>query len=112
MRSCAFFILDAATISMALVILRVLCTLLILLRISLEPAIYPSTFVFSLLWSAAAHADLFVTMTHHQCCRVGRPSVARRQALRALASPASLTRTAPSRRSLFHSMKSNMLHSS
>src|SRR3979409_2244144 len=38
-RSCAFFIFDAATISMALVILRVLCTLLILLRISFEPAI-------------------------------------------------------------------------
>src|SRR5205823_9479887 len=38
MRSCAFFIFDAATISMALVILRVLCTLLILLRISFEPA--------------------------------------------------------------------------
>ena len=37
-RSCAFFIFDAATISMALVILRVLCTLLILLRISLVPA--------------------------------------------------------------------------
>src|SRR4029434_7449171 len=35
-RSCAFFIFDAATISMALVILRVLCTLLILPRISLE----------------------------------------------------------------------------
>src|SRR5436190_12174317 len=32
--SCAFFIFDAATISIALVILRVLCTLLILLRIS------------------------------------------------------------------------------
>ena len=38
-RSCAFFIFDAATISIALVILRVLCTLLILLRISLVPAI-------------------------------------------------------------------------
>jgi len=38
MRSCAFFIFEAATISIALVILRVLCTLLILLRISLEPA--------------------------------------------------------------------------
>src|SRR5262245_66204424 len=38
MRSCAFFIFDAATISIALVILRVLCTLLILLRISLVPA--------------------------------------------------------------------------
>ena len=39
MRSWAFFIFEAATISIALVILRVLCTLLILLRISLEPAI-------------------------------------------------------------------------
>ncbi len=38
MRSWAFFIFEAATISMALVILRVLCTLLILLRISLVPA--------------------------------------------------------------------------
>ena len=38
MRSCAFFIFEAATISIALVILRVLCTLLILLRISFEPA--------------------------------------------------------------------------
>jgi hypothetical protein len=37
-RSCALRILDAATISIALVILRVFCTLLILLRISLEPA--------------------------------------------------------------------------
>ena len=34
-RSCALRILDAATISMALVILRVFSTLLILLRISL-----------------------------------------------------------------------------
>ena len=39
MRSWAFFIFEAATISMALVILRVLCTLLILFRISFEPAI-------------------------------------------------------------------------
>ena len=38
MRSWAFFIFEAATISIALVILRVLCTLLILLRISLVPA--------------------------------------------------------------------------
>src|SRR5208337_859907 len=38
-RSCAFFIFEAATISMALVILRVLCTLLILPRISFELAI-------------------------------------------------------------------------
>src|SRR5512137_2707872 len=38
-RSWAFFIFEAATISIALVILRVLCTLLILLRISFEPAI-------------------------------------------------------------------------
>src|SRR5512135_2972242 len=37
-RSCAFFIFDAATISIALVILRVLCTLLILPRISFELA--------------------------------------------------------------------------
>src|SRR4029450_10763 len=41
-RSCAFFIFDAATISIALVILRVLCTLLILFRISFEPAISSS----------------------------------------------------------------------
>jgi hypothetical protein len=43
-RSCAFFIFDAATISIALVILRVFCTLLILLRISFDPAIsrFPS----------------------------------------------------------------------
>src|SRR3977135_2353283 len=39
MRSWVFLILEAATISIALVILRVFCTLLILLRISLEPAI-------------------------------------------------------------------------
>src|SRR5208283_822103 len=39
MRSCAFFIFEAATISIALVILRVLCTLLILPRISFELAI-------------------------------------------------------------------------
>src|SRR3954470_13256443 len=38
MRSWAFFIFEAATISIALVILRVLCTLLILLRISFDPA--------------------------------------------------------------------------
>ena len=38
-RSWAFFIFEAATISIALVILRVFCTLLILLRISFEPAI-------------------------------------------------------------------------
>src|SRR5690606_7844485 len=37
--SCALRILDAATISMALVIFRVFCTLLILVRISLIPAI-------------------------------------------------------------------------
>src|ERR1051326_5922696 len=37
-RSCAFFIFDAATSSIALVILRVFCTLLILFRISFEPA--------------------------------------------------------------------------
>src|SRR5215470_4094712 len=38
MRSCALRILLAATISIALVILRVLCTLLILMRISLALA--------------------------------------------------------------------------
>ena len=38
-RSCAFFIFEAATISIALVILRVLCTLLILPRISFGLAI-------------------------------------------------------------------------
>src|SRR5258706_10342085 len=38
MRSWALRILEAATISMALVILRVFCTLLILVRISLLPA--------------------------------------------------------------------------
>ena len=38
MRSCAFFIFEAATISIAFVILRVFCTLLILRRISLVPA--------------------------------------------------------------------------
>jgi len=45
MRSWAFFIFEAATISIAFVILRVLCTLLILLRISLEPAMsaYPAS---------------------------------------------------------------------
>src|SRR3954469_6076552 len=37
MRSCAFLILEAATISIALVILRVFCTLRILTRISLVP---------------------------------------------------------------------------
>src|ERR1700676_2525745 len=39
MRSCARRIFDAATISIALVILRVFCTLLILPRISFIPAI-------------------------------------------------------------------------
>src|SRR5690606_34063153 len=39
MRSCALRILDAATISIALVILRVFWTLLIFVRISLLPAI-------------------------------------------------------------------------
>ena len=38
MRSWAFFIFEAETISIALVILRVLCTLLILFVIALEPA--------------------------------------------------------------------------
>src|SRR3989304_7147686 len=37
MRSWALFLVEAATISMALVILRVFCTLLILVRISLLP---------------------------------------------------------------------------
>ena len=41
-RSWAFFIFEAATISIALVILRVLCTLLILPRISFDPAIVAS----------------------------------------------------------------------
>src|ERR1700732_1954318 len=40
MRSCAFLIFEAATISMALVILRVFWTLLILVRISRLPAIF------------------------------------------------------------------------
>jgi hypothetical protein len=40
MRSCALRILDAATISMALVILLVFCTLLILPRISLVLATF------------------------------------------------------------------------
>jgi hypothetical protein len=39
MRSCAFRILEAATISMALVIFRVFCTLRIFIRISLVPGI-------------------------------------------------------------------------
>ena len=39
MRSCARRIFDAATISIALVILRVFCTLLILVRISFDPGI-------------------------------------------------------------------------
>jgi hypothetical protein len=38
MRSCARRIFEAATISIALVILRVFCTLLILVLISLLPA--------------------------------------------------------------------------
>ena len=42
MRSCALRILEAATISIALVILRVFCTLLILVRISLVPGIVES----------------------------------------------------------------------
>jgi hypothetical protein len=37
MRSCALRILDAATISIALVIFRVFCTLRIFMRISLVP---------------------------------------------------------------------------
>src|SRR5512137_165633 len=40
MRSWAFFIFEAETISIALVILRVLCTLLILFLISLNPGIF------------------------------------------------------------------------
>src|SRR5712671_198625 len=43
MRSCALRIFDAATISIALVILRVFCTLLILVRISFVPAIDPQS---------------------------------------------------------------------
>jgi hypothetical protein len=39
MRSCARRIFEAATISIALVILRVFWTLLILLRISFDPGI-------------------------------------------------------------------------
>src|SRR5258705_6657993 len=39
MRSCAFLIFEAATISMALVIFRVFCTLLIFTLISLVPGI-------------------------------------------------------------------------
>jgi hypothetical protein len=39
MRSCAFRILEAATISIALVIFRVFCTLRIFILISLVPAI-------------------------------------------------------------------------
>jgi hypothetical protein len=42
MRSCAFLIFEAATISMALVIFRVFCTLLIFTLISLVPGISPS----------------------------------------------------------------------
>jgi hypothetical protein len=39
MRSCALRIFEAATISMALVIFRVFCTLRIFIRISLVPGI-------------------------------------------------------------------------
>jgi hypothetical protein len=42
MRSCALRILDTATISIALVILRVFSTLLILVRISLNPGMIDS----------------------------------------------------------------------
>jgi hypothetical protein len=44
MRSCAFLIFEAATISIALVILRVFCTLLILFRISRVPGIVSDSF--------------------------------------------------------------------
>jgi hypothetical protein len=52
MRSCAFFIFEAATISIAFVILRVLCTLLIFVRISFEPAILLPTRTFPALCAA------------------------------------------------------------
>src|SRR5471032_3562406 len=52
MRSCARRIFDAATISIALVILRVFCTLLILPRISFIPAIAYSIVGQSLRFSA------------------------------------------------------------
>src|SRR6267154_6286116 len=42
MRSCAFLILEAATISIALVIFRVFCTLRIFILISLVPGIFVS----------------------------------------------------------------------
>src|SRR5574342_501106 len=42
MRSCARLILEAATISIALVIFRVFCTLRIFIRISLVPGILSS----------------------------------------------------------------------
>src|SRR5512135_3203959 len=46
MRSWARLILEAATISIALVILRVFCTLLILVRISFDPGIAVSSYRF------------------------------------------------------------------
>jgi hypothetical protein len=63
MRSCARRIFDAATISIALVILRVFCTLLILPRISFIPAIAYSMIEVardaSLLLKAARAASKF-----------------------------------------------------
>jgi hypothetical protein len=44
MRSCARLILEAATISIALVIFRVFCTLRIFIRISLVPGISSARF--------------------------------------------------------------------
>src|SRR5947207_14937231 len=43
MRSCALRIFEAATISIALVIFRVFCTLRIFIRISLVPGIFSSS---------------------------------------------------------------------
>jgi hypothetical protein len=43
MRSCDFFIFEAATISIALVIFRVFCTLRIFILISLVPGISQSS---------------------------------------------------------------------
>jgi hypothetical protein len=58
MRSCAFFIFEAATISIAFVILRVFCTLLILVRISLLPgmSVVPSRFAVTPALSGARAA--------------------------------------------------------
>src|SRR5690349_15580712 len=97
MRSCARFIFEAATISIAFVILRVLCTLLILLRISLDPAIAlvfrrlaqsccasrllrwcspkrsPYVFVLSRAWlRAASHTGLLATLFAQPASAFGR----------------------------------------